>query len=145
MKKILLILIIVALITLAACNVPINESQNNINQNTTNNNNIVGNDRDEHGCIGSAGYAWCEEKQECIRPWEENCTAKTENENLNLKTQCTNNDGKWIEKANECEGLSKETCETLNGTFNECASACRNNPSAKICTMQCVVVCEFKE
>lgn len=31
---------------------------------------MVGNDRDEHGCIGSAGYAWSELKQECIRTWE---------------------------------------------------------------------------
>lgn len=31
---------------------------------------IVGNDRDAHGCIGSAGYAWCEFTQACERPWE---------------------------------------------------------------------------
>lgn len=35
--------------------------------------NMVGNDRDEHGCIGSAGYQWCEEKQKCLRIWEESC------------------------------------------------------------------------
>jgi len=35
---------------------------------------IVGNDSDIHGCIDSAGYSWCETKQKCIRPWEENCT-----------------------------------------------------------------------
>jgi hypothetical protein len=34
---------------------------------------MVGNDRDEHGCIGSAGYTWCEEKKKCLRSWEENC------------------------------------------------------------------------
>ncbi len=34
---------------------------------------MVGNDRDEHGCIGSAGYSWCEEKQKCLRTWEESC------------------------------------------------------------------------
>ncbi len=34
---------------------------------------IVGNDKDEHGCIGSAGYQWCEEKQKCLRTWEEDC------------------------------------------------------------------------
>lgn len=34
---------------------------------------MVGNDRDEHGCIGSAGYSWCEAKQKCLRPWEEEC------------------------------------------------------------------------
>jgi hypothetical protein len=35
---------------------------------------IVGNDRDSHGCIGSAGYSWCEAKGKCLRSWEENCT-----------------------------------------------------------------------
>jgi phenylpyruvate tautomerase PptA (4-oxalocrotonate tautomerase family) len=37
------------------------------------NNNIVGGDKDEHGCIGSAGYSWCEAKQKCLRVWEESC------------------------------------------------------------------------
>ena len=36
---------------------------------------VVGGDRDAHGCIGSAGYSWCDARQECIRPWEEYCTA----------------------------------------------------------------------
>jgi len=36
---------------------------------------MVGNDRDEHGCIGSAGYTWCSEKQKCLRIWEESCSA----------------------------------------------------------------------
>ncbi|MDD2655591.1 MAG: transglutaminase-like domain-containing protein [Candidatus ainarchaeum sp.] len=34
-----------------------------------------GNDTDAHGCIGSAGYVWCDYSQQCIRPWEENCTS----------------------------------------------------------------------
>lgn len=34
---------------------------------------VVGGDRDEHGCIGSAGYSWCEVKQKCLRSWEESC------------------------------------------------------------------------
>lgn len=34
---------------------------------------IVGGDADEHGCIGSAGYTWCEAKQKCLREWEEPC------------------------------------------------------------------------
>lgn len=32
--------------------------------------NIVGNDSDAHGCIGSAGYSWCEKTAQCERPWE---------------------------------------------------------------------------
>lgn len=31
---------------------------------------IVGADRDEHGCIASAGYTWSELLQDCIRPFE---------------------------------------------------------------------------
>lgn len=34
---------------------------------------LLGGDRDEHGCIGSAGYSWCELKQKCLRIWEEKC------------------------------------------------------------------------
>jgi hypothetical protein len=34
---------------------------------------IVGGDKDEHGCIGSAGYSWCELKNKCLRIWEEPC------------------------------------------------------------------------
>jgi len=33
----------------------------------------IGGDRDSHGCIGSAGYSWCESKQKCLRIWEEPC------------------------------------------------------------------------
>ncbi len=39
-------------------------------------NNILGGDRDEHGCIGSAGYSWCEGKNKCLRQWEEECESK---------------------------------------------------------------------
>ena len=32
---------------------------------------MVGADRDEHGCIGSAGYTWCEVRKDCIRLFED--------------------------------------------------------------------------
>lgn len=35
---------------------------------------VLGGDRDEHGCIGSAGYSWCEAKSKCLRTWEESCS-----------------------------------------------------------------------
>ena len=41
---------------------------------------IVGGDKDEHGCIGSAGYSWCEEKQKCLRVWEESCEGNSESQ-----------------------------------------------------------------
>jgi len=31
---------------------------------------MTGNDRDEHGCIGSAGYTWSVVKNDCIRIFE---------------------------------------------------------------------------
>lgn len=38
------------------------------------NNQTIGGDKDEHGCLIAAGYSWCEAKQKCLRIWEENCT-----------------------------------------------------------------------
>lgn len=35
---------------------------------------LVGDDADEHGCAASAGYSWCQEKQKCLREWEESCS-----------------------------------------------------------------------
>lgn len=62
-----------------------------------------------------------------------------------LALACAQANGTWIDSAHECEGLSQETCSSLGGTFKECASACRNNPEAQLCTMQCVLVCEFND
>lgn len=42
---------------------------------TSNDRTVIGGQRDAHGCLGPAGYSWCEAKQKCIRPWEEYCTA----------------------------------------------------------------------
>ncbi len=33
----------------------------------------IGGETDEHGCLVSAGYTWCEAKQKCLRTWEEPC------------------------------------------------------------------------
>lgn len=35
-----------------------------------NNEALIGADKDTHGCIGSAGYLWCEKESQCTRPWE---------------------------------------------------------------------------
>ncbi|MEM4637849.1 MAG: hypothetical protein QXK76_02380 [Candidatus Woesearchaeota archaeon] len=58
------------------------------------------------------------------------------------KEQCINIGGKWT--GYDCENIDYEKCQEIGGTFNECASACRNNPGAQMCTLQCVPVCEFK-
>ncbi|MDO8260860.1 MAG: PspC domain-containing protein [Candidatus Magasanikbacteria bacterium] len=35
--------------------------------------NSVSSERDEHGCVSSAGYRWCEGEEKCFRPWDEVC------------------------------------------------------------------------
>jgi len=37
---------------------------------TANASTLVGADKDEHGCIASAGYLWSELRKECVRPFE---------------------------------------------------------------------------
>ncbi|MCL5666290.1 MAG: immunoglobulin domain-containing protein [Patescibacteria group bacterium] len=35
---------------------------------------VIGGQKDERGCLIAAGYSWCEAKQKCLRTWEEACT-----------------------------------------------------------------------
>lgn len=35
---------------------------------------LVGGARDDHSCLISAGYTWCESSQSCIRQWETPCS-----------------------------------------------------------------------
>jgi hypothetical protein len=34
---------------------------------------LIGGDKDNGGCLIGAGYSWCENKQKCLRVWEEAC------------------------------------------------------------------------
>lgn len=63
---------------------------------------------------------------------------------ISLERTCTKEGGIWLEKYNECEFISKEICEKImKGKFYECGSACRNDPKAEICTLQCVPFCKI--
>lgn len=86
----------------------------------------------------------------------DNCTTKKETTQntetpasekliIKTKTDCEKNSGTWYSNDNTCEinSLSKDQCLAKGGVFNECASACRHNPEAQICTMQCVLTCSF--
>jgi len=55
------------------------QENNSVASSTVATSTLVGGDRDSHGCIGSAGYSWCEVKNKCLRPWEETCSAITTN------------------------------------------------------------------
>jgi hypothetical protein len=60
-----------------------------------------------------------------------------------LEGACLSFDGRWNSFYQECEGMPAEMCEDLGGRFDTCASACRHNPNAEMCTMQCVQICTF--
>ncbi len=50
---------------------------------------LVGSDKDEHGCIGSAGYEWCASIKQCVRPWELAKTKKlTDNSQASINAFC---------------------------------------------------------
>lgn len=88
---------------------------------------IVGNDRDEHGCIGSAGYVWCESLEKCVRPWEEKC------EGLKL-----------TDKPPKDDVITAEKCEQAGGYWNECTNPCsidNQGVEGAICTLECRQMC----
>jgi hypothetical protein len=60
-----------------------------------------------------------------------------------LEGACLSFDGRWNAAYAECEYMPAQMCEDLGGQFNGCASACRHDPDAEMCTMQCVQVCSF--
>ena len=60
-----------------------------------------------------------------------------------LKQMCESAGGKWIASADECEKISMDECEKMGGSFDPCASACRNDPEADVCIMLCVEVCSL--
>lgn len=59
-----------------------NNKSDNLKKTPISAQNIVGNDKDEHGCIGSAGYTWCEAKNKCLRSWEEECGQNDSSKNV---------------------------------------------------------------
>ncbi len=63
--------------------------------------------------------------------------------NLAHSIACTRANGKWVAQYKECEGVSASTCGELKGKFEECASVCRHDNSAKLCVMSCVPVCSL--
>jgi hypothetical protein len=77
---------------------------------------IVGGDKDEHGCIGSAGYYWCEAKQKCLRTWEEECIDTNAGLANPASTNCINTGG------------TLEIVDTNAGQVGMCTL-----PSGKVC------------
>ena len=74
---------------------------------------IVGGDRDAHGCIGSAGYSWCEIKQKCLRMWEEKCeVAKITDVNIPLYTDLSASDKQLVDSLTKDDGIKNIVSNT---------------------------------
>jgi len=80
MKKYLIIILILAIIGISFAIWQLSVKNNEPT-------NLLGGDRDERGCIGSAGYSWCESKQKCLRIFEELCIDPTEELSLIQKME----------------------------------------------------------
>lgn len=80
---------------------------------------LVGNDKDKHGCIGSAGYTWCEIKQKCLKTWEEKC--EEENDENDIKKTLLIKQG-WNENKVDIT-VSKEDGTFAQGGIKEKAAA----------------------
>lgn len=72
MKKLLLLLAAIILLgVLVVVYVPFNPASGESGVGEKATEPLVGNDRDAHGCIASAGYTYSVVRQDCIRLWEE--------------------------------------------------------------------------
>ena len=63
---------------------------------------------------------------------------------------CVDFGGKYLKNYNECEfrniKVGKNACKEMNGSFSDCASACRHSTksgSNSFCTTECVGVCSW--
>ena len=66
MKKAILLIMVLSLVGISGCMDDRSE-------------NPIGGETDEHGCLGAAGYKWCESLQKCLRTWEEPCPGMVSN------------------------------------------------------------------
>ncbi len=79
MRYLLFLIIIIPASFLAGCSKNLSPTTNEDSWPTpqievTSTEPLIGGQKDEHGCLGPAGYSWCPSKNKCLRTWEEACT-----------------------------------------------------------------------
>jgi hypothetical protein len=88
MKKLFVLLFIMFILILAGCSLADTARQSApLTDPAKDTGALVGNDRDEHNCIASAGYNWCAAKQKCLRVFEEFCADTTDKLVQDIKTE----------------------------------------------------------
>jgi len=86
----------------------------------------LGGDKDDYGCLSSAGYTWCESKSKCLKPWWEDCTSDDEDDSVETlggdedQFGCVGSAGyAWCEKLKNCvrawdlDGGWEEECDII--------------------------------
>lgn len=107
---------------------------------------MEGDDKDDHGCIASAGETWCESEQKCYRPWSTTCavssTTTSANSTNNSKSpvglrQCETGQ-KWCASKGEClyeweqsSCPSYSTTQVNNNVDEECKNKFAWEPEAE--------------
>lgn len=51
--------------------------------------------------------------------------------------------GGTLNEYDECLGVDQSACAVLGGAWEECGSACRHDPDAQVCTLQCALYCQL--
>jgi hypothetical protein len=116
----------------------------------------IGGQRDEHGCLGPAGYSWDENVSACVRPWELNESQKQaagiaadfiEPEYATTVTgvETLSCPGCFIVTAEQGEARDRFTVTIANWTasektwtYHQCTDA---EKAAEACTMEAMPVC----
>ena len=116
MKKVALLLLI-SLVFISACSKAPEQPQ-------------LGGDADEHGCMLSAGYSWCELKQKCLRPWEEECSQKLIGGDKDEHGCLIAAGYSWCESKQKCIRPWEEDCACVGPT-------CPEEPREPVCKDKC--------
>lgn len=99
---------------------------------------LIGGQTDEHGCLIAAGYSWCEEKNKCLRTWEEPCELEIKNESTapyDSFAKCLTEKGAkmyggfWCGHCNDQKEMFGESVKYIS--YNECALS--NGGQAQVC------------
>lgn len=64
----------------------------------------------------------------------------------NKEGSCKSLGGVWYDGSQVCEinSFNENQCIDKGGEWNPCASACRHDKDAEVCTLQCVLTCSFR-
>jgi len=77
---------------------------------------LLGADEDENGCVGSAGFSWCETKNKCIQSFSEDCPKKLYGANKDSNGCLTGGGYSWCESKSKCLRTFEEECPPKKAT-----------------------------